>query len=84
MQELLQDKDMDSNTLLHLAAERNNLDFAELCLDHGAAVNTRKTNKMTPLHSAAGQGHVKMVELLLSREADMTDKDCESKTPFHR
>ena len=83
LKQLLDNKDLQDNTVLHMAALNNDVKTAELCLDHGADVNTRKSKETTPLHMAATKGNLEMVELLISRGADVNMKDGDSKAPLH-
>ncbi|XP_078375252.1 uncharacterized protein LOC144658662 isoform X2 [Oculina patagonica] len=82
--QLVGNKDMQSNTVLHMAAWNNDVKTADLCLYHGFDVNTRKTKETTPLHIAATKGNLEMAELLISRGAGVNIKDGDSKTPLHR
>lgn len=82
--QLVGNKDLQDNTVLHMAALNNDVKTAELCLDHGADVNTRKSKETTPLHIAATKGNLDMAELLISRGAGVNMKDGDSKTPLHR
>ena len=77
-------KDLQDNTVLHMAALNNDVKTAEVYLEHGADVNTRKSKEITPLHIAATKGNLEMVELLISRGAGANMKDGDSKTPLHR
>src|ERR1700730_17104516 len=47
--------DYDKNTLLHLAALRNEIGEVKDLLARGAKVNVQNTAKMTPMHIAAKQ-----------------------------
>ena len=82
--QLVGNKDLQDNTVLHMAALNNDVKTAELCLDHGADVNTKKSKETTPLHIAATKGNLDMAELLISRGAGVNMKDGDSKTPLHR
>ena len=82
--ELVGNEDLQSNTVLHMAAWNNDVETAELCLDHGTDVNTTKCKKFTALHVAAIKGNLEMAELLISRGAGVDMKDEDSKTPLHR
>ena len=84
VKELVGNKDMECNTVLHMAAWNNDAKTAELCLDNGSDVNTRKCNESTALHIAATKGNLEMAELLISRGAGVNMKDGDSKTPLHR
>ena len=82
--QLMGNKDLQSNTVLHIAAWNNDVKTAKLCLDIGCDVNTRRNKETTPLHIAATKGNLEMAELLISRGAGVNMKDVDSKTPLHR
>ena len=82
--ELVGNEDLQSNTVLHMAAWNNDIKTAELCLDNGADVNSLKCNSVTALHLAASKGNLEMAEFLISRGAGVNMKDEDSKTPLHR
>ena len=84
LKQLLDNKDLQDNTVLHMAALNNDVKTAELCLDHGADVNTRKSKETTPLHIAASKGNLEMAELLISRGAGVDLKDGDSKAPLNK
>lgn len=50
--------------LLHVAAFENAVQFAELLLKHGAMVDVRSAQGVTPLFAAAAHGHHAMVKIL--------------------
>ena len=82
--ELVGNEDLQSNTVLHMAAWNNDVKTAELCLDNGADVNSKKCNETIALHVTATKGNLEMAELLVSRGAGVNMKDGDSKTPLHR
>ena len=84
LKQLLDSRDSQDNTVLHIAALNNDVKTAKLCLDHGAEVNTMKSKETTPLHIAAAKGNLEMAELLISRGAGVNIKDGDSKAPLHR
>jgi ankyrin repeat protein len=51
--------------------EEGGVRVAQLLLDHGAYVNTRRKDNQTPLHLASYFGNVKIVRLLLNHGADL-------------
>ena len=76
-------------TLLHIAAEFQNLDAARLLLDHGADVNATAmvdeagVGGQTPIFHAAtqtGDAGLPLVQLLVERGADLTIR---AKVPGH-
>jgi len=57
-------------TPLYLAAGNGRLDFTQMLLEHGAAINARTTLVgEVPLHNASSRGHVDVVRLLLEHGA---------------
>ena len=56
-----------SNTALHVAAENNFVECAELLLEAGALVDALRgeSERETALHLAANNGYCEMVKLLL-------------------
>ena len=84
LKQLLDKKDSQDSTVLHMAALNNDVKTAELCLDHGANVNTMKSKETTPLHIAVTKGNLEMAELLISRGAGVNMKDGDSKAALHR
>ena len=65
----------DGASLLHLAAEHNQIGIAEYLLAEGSKLNINLVNKLddqknTPLHTASKFGGLKVVKLLLERDSD--------------
>ena len=63
-------KELQGNTLLHLASENNDTELMELLVKHGADVNSRDAEGFTPLHIAAIHGKMQIVKKLLDLGAD--------------
>ncbi len=58
-------------TMLHFAAAEDDVEAAEVMLEHGAAINAVEAEyRRTPLAEAAKNGHLRMARLLLERGAD--------------
>ena len=51
-------------------SEEDGVRVAQLLLEHGADVNTRRKDRQTPLHTASYSGSVEIVRLLLNHGAD--------------
>ena len=69
-------------TLLHLAAEDNDVDLADFLIKHGADVNARSDIDTTPLHLAAYSGNVDVLELLITKGADQSCRNRDGDTPI--
>ncbi len=69
---LLESRNSDGWTPLHLAAFFGHAQLAKGLLNRGAAVDARSGNAMnnTPLHAAVAGNHVELLALLLERGAD--------------
>ena len=80
----MNEPDSDQDRALHLAAETGNAASVELCLKHGANVNTQRVTLTTPLHIASMKGDLEIVEILCRKGADLHMKDNEKQTPLHR
>ncbi|CAB0044461.1 unnamed protein product [Trichogramma brassicae] len=68
---------------LHLAAQNNHTETAEVLLRAGISKDSKTKVDRTPLHMAAYEGHLEMVELLLSYGAEVDCKDMLKMTPLH-
>ena len=75
-----------SDTPLHYAAERGDVDKARELLKHGRYdVNCRDYLGRTPLHWACANGHVDMVRMLISEfQADTTLQSATGDPPLHK
>ena len=69
---LLQSRNSDGWTPLHLAAFFGHPQLAKGLLNRGAAIDARSSNAMknTPLHAAVAGNHAEVVTLLLEQGAD--------------
>ncbi|KAL6448965.1 hypothetical protein ACFW04_000594 [Cataglyphis niger] len=68
---------------LHLAAQNNHIETAEVLLRAGISRDARTKVDRTPLHMAAYEGHHQMVQLLLNYGADVDSRDMLKMTPLH-
>ena len=64
-------KELQGNTLLHLASKNNGTEVMELLVKHGADVNSRDAEGFTPLHVAAIHGDMQVVKKLVELRADV-------------
>ena len=74
-----------SSTALHVAAENNHIECAEVLLNDGALVDAlRDEAKLeTALHLAAANGYCEMALLLLSKHANPNARNRNGETPLH-
>ncbi|XP_042505402.1 protein CbbX-like isoform X2 [Macadamia integrifolia] len=93
----LEAKNMYRQTPLHTAAKNGRIDAAKVLLDHGAIVEAKDDNGMTPLHVAVcyayraafspnveyNGDHFLTVKTLLEYNADCSAKDNEGFTPLN-
>jgi hypothetical protein len=59
-----------NQTLLHIAAERGNLQAAQLLVAAGADMNAQDSNGETPMHVAVTYGRLAVLKFLLAQGAD--------------
>lgn len=62
----MNDLDGYSNTPLHLACQKGNIDAAEILIAKGS-ISGRDQEKNTPLHKACLHGHSKIVAKILEK-----------------
>ncbi|KAF5742970.1 caseinolytic peptidase B protein [Tripterygium wilfordii] len=83
----LEAKNMYGETPLHMAAKNGCNEAARLLLAHGAIIEARANNGMTPLHLAVWYSirsdDCSTVETLLEYNADGSAQDEEGKTPLN-
>ena len=80
---LVERRNNENGTCLHLAVESGYHEMARLCIRMGADVNAEMNNGWTPLHLAAKQGHVPSASLLIEGKADIEAGDVTNVTPLH-
>jgi len=66
--------DKNGYTLLHIAAEKNAKEVAELILSRGVGVdiNAMTTVGVTPVHAAVSEGHLETIQVLARHGADLS------------
>jgi ankyrin repeat protein len=67
---------------LHFAANKKNLEVAQLLVSHGADVNANDTKGSAPLHMAVYGSGEDMLRFLLDQGANINAKDGEGCTPL--
>jgi ankyrin repeat protein len=83
----LNKKDEEGNTVFHLAAEKGDINIMALLVGIAGKLqlNYRNNNRETPLHLAAAFGHVEAVRSLIKDEANLINaKDVNGYTPLWR
>ena len=81
----LRAEDDVGSTLLHEASKGYGSkcpDIVRLFLDHGADVNSRRADGLTPLHDAADFGGLEAARVLIEHGADVQAEDNEGRTPL--
>lgn len=69
--------------MLHMAADENHPEIAQVLLGHGANVNKQGPNRETALHIALSERALAVARLLLERDdTDLTVRNSENKTPL--
>src|SRR5579859_7092876 len=81
---LVEAKDWENLTPLHLAAFHGHKDVAEFLISQGASVNAKTTSAVTPLHMAAQIGSQDVAQLLLDHKAEINAVDSSGWTPLAR
>ncbi|EAY02571.1 ankyrin repeat protein, putative [Trichomonas vaginalis G3] len=79
----INEKDEDGETALHLAAQHNSKETAELLLSHGANINEKDEDGETALHLATNENYPEIAEVLLSHGANINEKNKYGKTALH-
>jgi len=75
-------RDGDGMTSLHLAVQAGHVVLAEQLLDSGADISAVDAQSRTPLHHAASEGDTLLVALLLARGADVMAREFRGRTPL--
>ncbi|XP_024938957.1 LOW QUALITY PROTEIN: death-associated protein kinase 1 [Cephus cinctus] len=64
-------KDLEGDTLLHIACEAGDEEMASLLIENGAELDIPNEKGLTPLHVAARHGHINLVRLLCLAGCDV-------------
>jgi ankyrin repeat protein len=72
----------EGNSLLYVAAEKNQIDKINFLLDNGIDVNIRNERGITPLNIACDKNALAAVQLLIDRGADVNTRTNRGNTPL--
>ncbi len=81
--ELVNVRDGEGRTPLHLAVLGGHAELAELLLDRGGDISAADAWNYSPLHHAAYAGDAALVALLLARGADVMAREMRGRTPLY-
>ncbi|XP_044178516.1 transient receptor potential cation channel subfamily A member 1 homolog [Acropora millepora] len=81
--EMLEDKNGEGETALHVAVKGGCQEIVKLCLHKGAKVRARRGNSAHPLHIAAIHGHVEIAACLIEHNANFEERNALRETPLH-
>ena len=80
---ILNAKDENGASLLHVAISNKSLEIIRYFIENGANVNEKDKNNATPLHIAASNESLKIVEYLIENGAKVRVRDKVDTTPLH-
>ena len=72
--------DDDERTVLHIAAEENDAEVANLWIEYFGYINVKDQNNKTALHIAAENNSIEVARLLVNADADIDAEDVDNKT----
>lgn len=75
-------KDSNNNTPLHIAADGGYKEIAELLVENGAEINAKNVYGHTPLHLAVFSNQENMVSFMIAKRAKIDIKNAFSLTPL--
>ena len=81
--EMLEDKNGEGETVLHVAVRGGCQEIVKLCLHKGAKVRATRGNSVHPLHIAAIHGHVEIAACLIEHNANIEETNALRETPLH-
>ena len=84
LKDILDDRDIEDTSALHMSSVKGYSRITELLLRHGADYEAVKgVNSITPLNLSAMSGHEETTKLLISSGAGTECRDGQLQTPLH-
>ena len=80
---LLDKKNDDGETSLHISVFMSDYNISEILLNHGADPNAKDDNNQTPFHAVAFMDDKKFVDLMAKHGGDINSQDDYGNTPLH-
>jgi ankyrin repeat protein len=81
--QIINAKDNDGLTAVHLAIENGNTKLLALLISKRASIQERDNSDFLPIHHAAGHGREQAITLLINAGASVTEKSEGGMTPLH-
>ena len=82
--EVIEQKDAEGNTLLHLAVASANVQIVDLLLSKNADPSAKREDGQTPIHLCAKSDSVEILEKLVEAKGDINDADVGAETILHK
>ncbi|CAF0887601.1 unnamed protein product [Adineta ricciae] len=82
--EVIEQKDAEGNTLLHLAVASANVQIVDLLLSKNADPSAKREDGQTPIHLCAKNDSVEILEKLVEAKGDINDVDVGAETILHK
>ena len=83
-QDLIEERDQELNTPMHLAVESGDLETLKILLLRRASAVVRNKDEVYPIHIAAAQGYLSMAQVLVQFSKDVIfAEDSSVRTPLH-
>ena len=82
--DIINDKNCEGETLLHLAVGISDYKTCCIVLEKGGNVNACRHGYVTPLHIAASSGCLEITKLLVASNADLEAQNEQLQTPLHK
>jgi len=81
--EIINAKDDDKNTSLHLTAEKCHVDVVKFLVEKCADLNAARKDGATPLHISASKGYVDVIKFLVEKGANLNAPNKNGANPLY-